>query len=338
VSSSLRGDARDGRLRRAYTPRPRRAAAGALACVRMGSAATIERVRAFDPFSASAGDTSGTALRYLVLDVFTDVPLEGNPLAVFTDGRGLDAGRMQRIARELNLSESVFVLPAEQGGDARIRIFTPTSEMPFAGHPTLGAAIVVGSALAAGFVTLETGAGPVAVTLDRASERAGAGTMVQPLPSVERFGDERALLAALGVARSRLPVELYRNGPRHVFVAAQDDAALAALAPDLGALERLGELCVSCFAGAGRAWTSRMFAPALGVAEDPATGSAAGPLAVHLARHGEIAFGQEIAISQGAAIGRPSRLRACAHGDAERLERVEVGGAAVIVASAQLRL
>jgi trans-2,3-dihydro-3-hydroxyanthranilate isomerase len=123
-----------------------------------------------------------------------------------------------------------------------------------------------------------------------------------------------------------------------VFVALGDEAEVAAMRPDLGALERLGELCVSCFAGSGRAWTTRMFAPALGVAEDPATGSAAGPLALHLARHGETAFGEEIEIHQGAAIGRPSLLRAAAHGALGRVERIEVGGAAVVLARAEMRL
>jgi trans-2,3-dihydro-3-hydroxyanthranilate isomerase len=103
----------------------------------------------------------------------------------------------------------------------------------------------------------------------------------------------------------------------------------------MGALADLGELCVSCFAGRGRSWKTRMFAPALGVAEDPATGSAAGPLAVHLSRHGRIAFGEEIEIRQGAEIDRASLLHARAEGSPERIERVEVGGAAVIVAGGE---
>src|SRR6476660_2114610 len=127
------------------------------------SDANVQRLSAFEPFAARTGDAVARdgGLRYLLLDVFTDVPLEGNPLAVFTDGRRLDAATMQRIARELNLSESVFMLPAQDGGDVRVRIFTPTTEMPFAGHPTLGAAIVAGTALQRRQVTLETGAGPV---------------------------------------------------------------------------------------------------------------------------------------------------------------------------------
>ena len=309
----------------------------------MGESTAIERLSAFDPFASpgregTRGRPAREGLRYLVLDVFTDVPLQGNPLAVFTDARTLSDETMQQIARELNLSESVFMLPALQAGDLRIRIFTPVQEMPFAGHPTLGAAVVTGAALGRADVTLETGAGPVPVSTTSDGGRVAFGRMVQPVPSVERFADEQALLAALGVARSRLPVELYCNGPRHVLVALRDEDQLARLRPDLSALERLGGICVSCFAGAGRAWTTRMFAPALGVAEDPATGSAAGPLAVHLARHGEIDFGAVIAIRQGAAMGRPSLLEATVSGGPEGIERVEVGGAAVLVATAEMHL
>src|SRR5512135_1686122 len=101
--------------------------------------------------------------QYVVVDVFTDTPLEGNPAAVITDARGIPAGQMQRIAREFNLSETVFVLPAENAGDARVRIFTPSAELPFAGHPVLGAAVVLGEAAAAQTVRLETGAGVVGV-------------------------------------------------------------------------------------------------------------------------------------------------------------------------------
>jgi trans-2,3-dihydro-3-hydroxyanthranilate isomerase len=115
-----------------------------------------------------------------------------------------------------------------------------------------------------------------------------------------------------------------------------DEHEVARLRPDLRALTELGEICVSCFAGAGKAWRTRMFAPALGVAEDPATGSAAGPLAVHLARHGRTRFGEWIEIRQGREIGRPSLLRARALGGADRLERVEVAGSAVIIARADL--
>jgi trans-2,3-dihydro-3-hydroxyanthranilate isomerase len=133
------------------------------------------------------------------------------------------------------------------------------------------------------------------------------------------------------VQGSGLPVEAYRNGPRHVYVELASEAEVAGLSPDLRGLAEL-QIGVSCFAGHGASWKTRMFAQFHGVYEDPATGSAAGPLAVHLARHGRIGFGEEIEIRQGEEIGRPSVLYARAEGTADRIERVLVGGSAVIVA------
>jgi trans-2,3-dihydro-3-hydroxyanthranilate isomerase len=274
--------------------------------------------------------------RYVVVDVFTDTPLEGNPAAVVTDARGIAAARMQLIAREFNLSETVFVLPAENGGDARVRIFTPAAELPFAGHPILGTAVVLGEAAGSQTVSLETGAGLVPVELARDKGRIASGRMRQPVPIWEPYEQAGELLAALGCLAPELPVEAYSNGPRHVYVGLASEQAVASLQPDLGALGRLPGIGVSCFAGAGGYWKSRNFAPALGIPEDPATGSAAGPLAVHLARHGRISFGQEIEISQGTEIGRPSRLLARASGIADSVDSVEVAGAAVIVARGEL--
>jgi trans-2,3-dihydro-3-hydroxyanthranilate isomerase len=274
--------------------------------------------------------------RYVVVDVFTDTPLEGNAAAVVTGADDIPAGRMQRIAREFNLSETVFVLPASSGGDARVRIFTPSAELPFAGHPVLGTAVVLGEETGTQLIRLETGAGVVPVELVRENGRIASGRMRQPVPVWEPYEMTAGLLAALGVASSGLPVEAYRNGPRHVYVELASEQAVASLQPDMSALATLPGIGVSCFAGEGRQWKSRNFAPALGVPEDPATGSAAGPLAVHLARHGRISFGEEIEISQGAEIGRPSRLRARATGTADRIESVEVAGAAVIVARGEL--
>jgi len=179
----------------------------------------------------------------------------------------------------------------------------------------------------------------VPVRLERDRDRIVFGRMEQPLPSWESYPEEGALLAAVGVERSGLPVELYDNGARHVYVAFASEEDVAGLRPDLSALAELpAVLGISCFAGEGSRWKTRMFAPAGGVAEDPATGSAAGPLAVHLARHGRIGFGDEIEISQGAEVGRPSTLYARADGSAEALERVEVGGSAVTVARGEFRL
>jgi len=270
--------------------------------------------------------------RYLLADVFATAPLEGNQLAVFPEADGLPAALMQRLALELKLSETVFVLAAEAGGDARLRIFTPAAELPFAGHPVLGSAIVLAAERGLERLVLETGAGPVQLGVTLTGERAGEGTMLQPLPRWRAFEREAELLAALGLTRSLLPVEAYTNGPTHVYVALDGQPALSALAPDMRALSALGEIGVSCVARAGRAFATRVFAPALGVDEDPATGSAAGPLAVHLARHRWAEFGRQIEIRQGAELGRPSLLLATAVGSGEALERVEVAGAAVIVA------
>jgi trans-2,3-dihydro-3-hydroxyanthranilate isomerase len=278
-------------------------------------------------------------LRYVIADVFTDTPLAGNGLAVFTDGRGLETEQMQRLAREMNLSETVFVLPPENDGHARMRIFTPGTELPFAGHPTLGTAFVLGAPLQLSVIKLETKAGVVPVALEREGSRIVFGRMEQPLPSWEPFADEDALLRGLRVERSELPIELYDNGMRNVYVALASEDEVAALRPDFSALSDMPQvLGMSCFAGSGSRWKTRMFAPAGGVAEDPATGSAAGPLAVHLARHGRIPFGEEIEISQGAEIGRPSTLYARVDGSGDEIERVEVGGSAVVVARGEFSL
>ncbi|MCW3066813.1 MAG: phenazine biosynthesis protein PhzF family [Solirubrobacterales bacterium] len=275
---------------------------------------------------------------YVIADVFTDTPLQGNQLAVFTDATDLSGERMQQTARELNLSETVFVLPAEQGGDARVRIFTPASELPFAGHPILGTAFVLGERDGGSRIVLETRAAMVPVDLERDGERVVFGRMQQPIPTVEPYERAAELLRALGVERSGLPVEAYRNGPRHVYVELPSEEAVAALRPDFGAFPDDDGLGVSTFAGAAARWKTRMFAPSLGVVEDPATGSAAGPLALHLARHGRIAFGDDIEIRQGAEIGRPSLLHARVEGSADRVERIVVGGSAVIVARGTYRL
>ena len=277
--------------------------------------------------------------RYVVADVFTDKPLTGNQLAVFTDARELADDEMQSLAREMKFSESVFVLPPENDGHVRIRIFTPTDEMLFAGHPTLGSAFVLGGPLQVEEIRLETGAGTVPVALEREGDRIVFGRMRQPIPTWKPWDDEARLLAALGVERSELPVEHYDNGMHHVYVALGSEEEVAALKPDLAALaDGPALLGINCFAGSGAHWKTRMFAPGGGVPEDPATGSAAGPLAVHLARHGRIGFGDEIEVSQGAEIGRPSTLYARADGSAEKLETVEVGGSAVIVARGEFRL
>jgi trans-2,3-dihydro-3-hydroxyanthranilate isomerase len=275
--------------------------------------------------------------RYVVIDVFTDQPLAGNQLAVFTDAREIPEDMLPKIAREMNLSETTFVYPPAADGHVRMRIFTPATEVPFAGHPTLGTAFVLAAPLQLVEIRLETGRGTIPVTLEREGARISFGRMAQPLPTVKPFERAAELEAALGV-ESQLPVELYDNGIPHVFVACRSEDEVAALEPKFQRIEEVGPYGINCFAGAGMRWKTRMFGPALGVAEDPATGSAAGPLAYHLARHGRIEFGDEIEISQGAEIGRPSTLYARAEGTADAVERIEVGGSAVVVARGELSL
>lgn len=273
--------------------------------------------------------------RYVVADVFTDVPLAGNQLAVFTDARELPEEMLQPLARELKLSETVFVYPPSAEGHVRIRIFTPGAELPFAGHPILGTAFVLAGPLQLVEMNLETKAGVVPVRLRRDGSRIAFGWMTQPAFSYEPFDRADELLAALGVESAGLPVELYRQGPGHVFVELGSAEEVAALAPDFSAVARLnGESGVVCFARDGARWKARVFVPGVGIDEDPATGSAAGPLALHLARHGRIAFGDEIEIRQGEEIRRPATLYAVARSETE----IEVGGSAVVVARGEFRI
>lgn len=294
------------------------------------------------PNSANALGSSASVspLRYVRCDVFTDRPLAGNALAVFADASWLDGGTMQAVAREMNLSETVFIFPpTTKGADSRLRIFTPTIELPFAGHPTLGAAFVLAASNSSEALYLETGSGIVPVRLSRQSGNATFGWMSQPLPKCEAYPDAAAALRCLGVPRSLLPIELYRNGPRCVYVELETPQEVADLRPDLRALASLGPIAFSVFARVGPSgarWKCRVFVPGAGVPEDPATGAAACPLALHLARHGRIAFGDEIVIEQGAEIARPSTLHARAVGTASDLEAIEVGGSAVVVGGGEI--
>lgn len=275
---------------------------------------------------------------YVVADAFTDTPLQGNPVAVFLDGTPFSATGMQQIAREMNLSETTFVLPPEGAGDVRVRIFTPVNELPFAGHPTLGTAIVLGAGTDRDVLRMETAVGVVPFALERVGGAVVSARMQQPVPSRERYGRADDLLAALDLTGSTMPVEVYRNGPRHVFVGLGDVEALSALRPDHRALATHPDVAVNCVAGTGSHWRLRMFSPAYGVVEDAATGSAAGPLAVHLTRHGVLAAGQEILIEQGVEIGRRSVMRARTEWDGAEVTRVDVCGCAVVVAHGVLEI
>ncbi len=280
-----------------------------------------------------------STFRYVVCDVFTDRPLAGNQLAVFTDARAIPEDQLQLLAREMAFSETVFVYPADGEGHVRLRIFTPAVEVPFAGHPVLGSAFVLAGPLQVETVRLETGVGVIPVHVEREGARIVFGRMEQVVPTWQGYPQADEMLAALGVERSEQPVEVYDNGLQMAFVVLRSMDDVAAVEPDFNRLAKLPAVVgTNCCAGSGNRWKTRMFAPGDGVAEDPATGSAAGPLAAHLVRHGLVASGEEIEISQGMEVGRPSTLFATAWGTPDRFERVEVAGSAVVVARGEFRL
>ncbi|MFD7660248.1 PhzF family phenazine biosynthesis protein [Actinosynnema sp. NPDC059797] len=272
-------------------------------------------------------------LRYFVVDAFTRTPLAGNPVAVFVDADDVPARQMQALARELNLSESTFVLrPRRPDSDYRVRIFTPVNELPFAGHPLLGTAIALANNTDTGpTLALETERGVVPFELERSGGTAVVARMDQPIPTWGPYEHEEFLLRALGVDEPAVPVAAFRNGPRHVLVGTTIDH-LKRVSPDQRMLAELPDMAAHCFAPSGDGWGNRMFSPAYGVVEDAATGSVAGPLAIHLGLHGLAAFGEEVTIFQGVEMGRPSTMHARVTGSAERVERVEVWGAGVQVA------
>jgi trans-2,3-dihydro-3-hydroxyanthranilate isomerase len=221
----------------------------------------------------------------------------------------------------------------------RIRIFTPQNELLFAGHPCLGTAFVLGAPLQLGTIALETGNGIVPVELERdPSGRIVFGRMTQPVPTVASYDRADELLAALGVESSLLPVEVYDNGVRHAYVVLPSKEDVAVLNPDMNALMELDLVGALAAAGDGNDWKVRMFSPLDGVGEDAATGSAAGPLACHLGRHGVVPWGDEIEVEQGTEIGRPSTLYARASGSGDTIEKVEVGGSAVTVARGEFKV
>lgn len=273
-------------------------------------------------------------MNFTICDVFTDKPLQGNQLAVFSDGASVPDELQQPLAREINFSETVFVYPPEDPANtARIRIYVPTAEIPFAGHPVIGTAIVLATERGLDRLVLETGVGPIEISVD-----GSFATMLQRVPTVAPFEHAEELLKVLGVDHSELPVEVYDNGMAHIYVVLDSPESVAALDPDVAALARLQTSTgnegsgFNCFAGSGTKWKTRMFAPAQISGEDPATGSAAGPLACHAVRHGLVDLGTEITISQGAEIGRPSTLYARVSGDSrDAITEVAVRGSAVIV-------
>lgn len=301
------------------------------------------------------------AYRFYQLDVFTTQPLAGNPLAVFPHADGLDQRTMQALAREMNLSETTFVFPSSRA-TRRVRFFTPTAEIPLAGHPTIGTWWLLAErgdvpTPTQGQVTLhqETGAGVLPVHVTVHGSRVRTVEMVQARPAFgSPFPDRLALSRALGGTDDAVaddpPPQVVSTALPQLMVPIRSRAALAALPSggrggELAALLReVGTDCAMCFAATETAarWHCRMFAPALGVPEDPATGSAAGALGCYLVHHrllGSQAAREGFVIEQGAEIARPSRIHVRVDTDGGgQIREVRVGGEAVTVIEGEVRL
>lgn len=277
--------------------------------------------------------------RYRVVDVFTEHPLQGNPLAVFPDARGLDSDTMQKIAQELNLSETSFVLPPELPGcAARVRIFTPTVEMVFAGHPTIGTSFVLldeGLVPASGF-NLQLKVGPVPIRIE-----AGARPLIWLRTPPITFGQtyDPALCAkAAGVDPADLlgpTPQLVTAGNPNIYIPLKTPEAVDRAWVDLAGLRLLEtpKACAFIFAPTPHGAYSRMFAPEHGVIEDPATGSATGPLAAFMLRH-SLAPGNRFFSEQGVKMGRRSILHVLIH-DADT---IDVGGHTTPLIDARMTL
>jgi len=291
-----------------------------------------------------------SAFRYRVVDVFTTTPLEGNPLAVFPDAAGIDPALMPRIARELNLAETTFVLPATRDDCvARVRIFTPMREMRFAGHPTLGTAFVLLDeghvpAQASPFL-LEELVGAVPVRADAANPP----KLWLSTPPIEAgiSYDRQVCAQMLGLEQRDLldaAPQIFSAGNPTLFVALRDRAAVDRAWLDLRGSQQLrGSLpepiCIFVFTPTSNGAYSRMFAPEHGVAEDPATGSATGPLAAFMMRHGLVsrADGTRFVSEQGSKMGRPSQLHVHIRGH-EGVDGIEVGGHVTPLVTASMYL
>jgi trans-2,3-dihydro-3-hydroxyanthranilate isomerase len=280
--------------------------------------------------------------RFVIADVFTDQPFSGNQLGVFPDAQGLSDRAMQSIARELNFPETTFVFPP-----LRVRIFTPKSEMQFAGHPTVGTAAVLAHLrkleLPAKLV-LEEGVGPVPVELSRRGALIHAEfTIEKPVETPPDRVEKSAAAAALSLPESSvLEAWFASGGVRFAFVRLADKAAVDRVELDRAAWVRHFKNAWASqlyfFTGEKEVY-ARMFAPALGIEEDPATGSAAVGLASVLASRLPAADGVFTwRIDQGVAMGRASRLEASAEKRGGRVVRVKVGGVTVLSAEGSMNV
>lgn len=287
---------------------------------------------------------------YFLVDVFTNQPFSGNQLAVFPNAHGLAPETMQALAKELNLSESAFVLPAQDAAhDYWVRFFTPVVELPMAGHPTVGTAFVLARehmiqlAEPETTITFEEGVGVVPVILQVREGQLQLIQMRQPLPTFGPvFADREAIAEMLSldaaVLDATLPLEVVSCGVPFLFVPVKSLEAMRAIRFRLDVWERILRDFVAphVFVFTQEVMRpdstvhSRMFAPAMGIAEDPATGAASGPLGCYLVRHGLVqptAMGvSQVASEQGFELGRPSLVQVKIEQDGEHITGVYVGG------------
>ena len=274
-----------------------------------------------------------TRHEYTLVDVFTKRKFGGNQLAVFREGRGVGNDAMQTAAKELNLPETTFVVPAEQGGDHRLRIFTPARDLPFAGHPTVGTAYILAGGHDA-TLRLEETVGTLQVTV-----RDGFTEMEQPLPAFEPVADRGAVAASLSLdvadLATELPIEIGSSGNRFMFVAVRTLDAVKRATPR--GLAEAAYIFTTQTVEPGSTVHGRMYAPWQGIAEDPATGSANGPLGAYLVRHG-VSDGARIVSEQGYEMGRPSLLYVRVGGDRDRITSVHVGGHCAVAGGGWLDL
>jgi trans-2,3-dihydro-3-hydroxyanthranilate isomerase len=294
--------------------------------------------------------------RFFILDVFTTKRFAGNPLAVVIDGAGLDGSAMQAVAREFNLPETVFKLPPEQAGHrARLRIFTPARELPFAGHPTVGTAVLLahldGGAAARDIVLAEE-VGPVRCTCRPGGDGGSASFEIPKLPErVDPATDPAALAAALSLTSADLGCEPFRAeswnaGNPFTFVPLRGLDAVKRARPDMSRWEtafgggRPPGAFVFCREVADKAnsFHARMFAPAMGIVEDPATGSTVAAFAGPLAASGLGDGRHDFTIEQGYEMARPSLLRLSLTLQGGRLAAAVISGDAVIVSEGRIEV
>lgn len=302
-----------------------------------------------------------TLLPYRLVDVFTDRAFGGNPLAVFPNGAGIPDATMQAIAKEFNLSETTFVLPPDDpANDFRVRIFTPAAELPMAGHPTIGTTFIlareglVRPGIGPTTLVLEEGVGPVPVVITWEEGSPKFIEMAQLRPTFGPVFDDLGAVAEMlslepeAIRASQLPVQIVSCGAPYLLVPLNGLAAMRRIRFRFDVWEKLLRNFdapdvyvftteVEC---AGSMVHSRMFAPAHGISEDPATGSAAGPLGCYLVRYRVIDSAGELRClnEQGIEMGRPSFLHLRIAHEKGEITQVRVGGSAYYMGAGALEL